>query len=344
MDSAKGAIKKRRSKDFQISWLDEDIFKRWFAPHSVKDKALCTACNTIIRCCKTELVRYSQTVKHIGNINSNVNCNATDKYEITSFYYRGLRLSPPTLTPPTSGAHDSPLRFSPPPLPLLQGCPTLTFDSHLRSLGVMTLTTYVKVKVIGGGAPLINIFTNLENIYVGPECKNFLKILSFEYAQQIQLNYLNFYITALEEMLKRLPYKDPFFQTLTFLCTIDPKIGLYEEGRLKIKDIDIIWKQITEFKNFNGVKMFPNLESLVEVVFSLPHSNVEAERIFSIVTDVKNKKRNRLSNDTVSAICVVRSNFQDKNINCTNFEIDSRHLELHNAQNLYKDQSKSDDA
>jgi len=48
--------------------------------------------------------------------------------------------------------------------------------------------------------------------------------------------------------------------------------------------------------------MFPNLESLVKVVFSLPHSNAEIERIFSIVTDVKNKKQNRLSNDNVSTI------------------------------------------
>jgi len=50
---------------------------------------------------------------------------------------------------------------------------------------------------------------------------------------------------------------------------------------------------------------------------------------------MKNKKRNRLSNDTVSAVCIVRSSFQIQNINCLKFEVDSRHLELHNAQNLY---------
>jgi len=81
--------------------------------------------------------------------------------------------------------------------------------------------------------------------------------------------------------------------------------------------------------------MFPNLELLVEAVLSLPHSNAEAERIFSIVTDVKCKKRNRLANDTISAICKIRSHFQSEDINCINFEPDSRHLELHNAQNLY---------
>ena len=51
-----------------------------------------------------------------------------------------------------------------------------------------------------------------------------------------------------------------------------------------------MWKNITKFQNFDEVKMFSNLESLVEVIFSLPHSNAEAEKIFSIVTDVKNKK------------------------------------------------------
>lgn len=80
--------------------------------------------------------------------------------------------------------------------------------------------------------------------------------------------------------------------------------------------------------------MFPNLESLVETVLSFPHSNAEAERIFSIVNDVKNKKRNRLSN-TVSAICTIRSSFQVKGINYTNFDVDSEHLKLHNPQNLY---------
>lgn len=69
--------------------------------------------------------------------------------------------------------------------------------------------------------------------------------------------------------------------------------------------------------------MFPNLKSLVEIVLSLPHSNAEAERIFSILTDVKNKKRNQLSHDTISSICVIRSSFQTNNINCNNFEVDS---------------------
>lgn len=96
-----------------------------------------------------------------------------------------------------------------------------------------------------------------------------------------------------------------------------------------------MWKKILELKDFNGDKLFSTLELLVEAVFSLPHSNAEAERIFFTVSDVKNKKRNRLSNDTVFAICITRSSFQNQGINCFNFEVEPRHLELHNAENLY---------
>ncbi|XP_067214127.1 SCAN domain-containing protein 3-like [Linepithema humile] len=66
----------------------------------------------------------------------------------------------------------------------------------------------------------------LTNIYVGPECEGFLASRSFEFAQQIRLNCLNFYKIALNEMLKRLPYKDVLFEQLNFL---EAKVALYNE-------------------------------------------------------------------------------------------------------------------
>lgn len=75
--SNKGAIKKRRIREFKNAWLDENIFKGWLAPHPAENKALCIACNKTIRCCKTDLIKHSQTVNHIEKVNS---CN----YEATS--------------------------------------------------------------------------------------------------------------------------------------------------------------------------------------------------------------------------------------------------------------------
>jgi len=160
---------------------------------------------------------------------------------------------------------------------------------------------------------------HIDDIYVGPDCESFLKTLPLECMQEIKLKCLDFYVTAVQEMLKRLPCKDIFFEQLTFL---DPQIALYDKDRTKIKDlnyiatrvqhinvtqlnyewkilplnfdaqkkeelaslnIDEMWNNILDCKNIDGTKLFPNLELLVEIVLSLPHSNAEAERIFSIV-------------------------------------------------------------
>jgi len=46
--------------------------------------------------------------------------------------------------------------------------------------------------------------------------------------------------------------------------------SFYEKQKKELSCLELndIWKNITEFTNFDGEKMFPNLESLVEVVLS----------------------------------------------------------------------------
>lgn len=67
MDSEKGAIK--RERHFKCSWLDEDNFKGWLAPHPTdSNKAICISCNVVIRCCKADLTRHAQTAKHVNKL------------------------------------------------------------------------------------------------------------------------------------------------------------------------------------------------------------------------------------------------------------------------------------
>jgi len=65
-----------------------------------------------------------------------------------------------------------------------------------------------------------------------------------------------------------------------------------KNSELILLEIDNTWQKILNFKS-DKEKMFPNLELLVEAVLYLPHSNAEAERMFSIVSDIKAKKRIR---------------------------------------------------
>lgn len=81
--------------------------------------------------------------------------------------------------------------------------------------------------------------------------------------------------------------------------------------------------------------MFPNISKLAKLVLTLPHSNAESERIFSIVNEVKTKKRNKIGNDSLNAVAIIGSSFQDKEINCTTFKVRKDHINLHNSKYLY---------
>ncbi|XP_070516613.1 SCAN domain-containing protein 3-like [Cardiocondyla obscurior] len=574
--SNKGAIKKRRVREFQASWLDDSSFKGWLAPHPSKNRALCMICNKSINCRKSDLINHSHTVKHIENsgkckaISNDNTLSHRDKVKraeiklaaffadhniafstvdhlvpllkdisIDSKIVQDLSLSRKKCSKIVKNIiakreteklilnlktrkfsvlidestdisetkimcvlvrYLSPINkkistqlldlisldakdcssskifeafknlFQTKQIPLTNiiglacdnasvmiGCNN-SFMTHLKSEipELITLNcichssalvasraceklpdicenlikgvaSYIsgsakrcailaefqdffhvdrhKVlklantkwlsfqKCFGQNFVKLNVLNDIFNlnlkdknniqpvneIYVGPECESFLENFTVECVHEIKLKCLDFYVTAVQEMLNRLPCKDPFFEQLSFL---DPKIALFNDGRIKIKDltliakrlnynnitrlayewrilptifddekkvelaslkIDEMWKNVLESKHFDNSKIFPNLENLIEIVFSLPHSNAEAERIFSIVTDVKCKKRNRLTNNTLSAICIVRSSFQDQNINCYNFEVDDKHLELHNTASLYLDQTSSDE-
>lgn len=67
--------------------------------------------------------------------------------------------------------------------------------------------------------------------------------------------------------------------------------------------INEMWHNIGQVNDFTSdTKKFLNISKLEKMVLTLPHSNAEAERIFSVVNDVKTKKRNRISDDTLNAV------------------------------------------
>ncbi|KAF0753418.1 protein FAM200B-like, partial [Aphis craccivora] len=54
------------------------------------------------------------------------------------------------------------------------------------------------------------------------------------------------------------------------------------------------------------------------------------------MNDVETKKRNKLADNTLNSVTVIRSSFKDKEISCVEFKVTQSHLDLHN-QNIYKD-------
>ncbi|XP_067214890.1 zinc finger BED domain-containing protein 5-like [Linepithema humile] len=85
MESMEPKAKRPRIRNIQSSWLDENVFKGWLAPHPTLHKALCTVCNKAIRCCKSNLFEHSQSDQHIEQINSkNVNINFSNNNDNSS--------------------------------------------------------------------------------------------------------------------------------------------------------------------------------------------------------------------------------------------------------------------
>lgn len=95
------------------------------------------------------------------------------------------------------------------------------------------------------------------------------------------------------------------------------------------------WSIVENKKALTGDLLFPNLIKIYKFVASLPDSNADAERIFSMVTDVKNKKRNRIGEPCLNAVCMIKSSFNNKNVNSLTLP-NEKHNALFNSNNIYK--------
>lgn len=210
-------------------------------------------------------------------------------------------------------------------------------------------------------------------LFVGTECQNILNLQPENKIVLFKEKCLNFYITSAQDIVKRLPLDNELIHELTFIDPnialdlenrknlihfpflvskfrkyinedklieewrqLPCEFNLKEIHRLKSLNIPDMWHELSLVKDFvHDNPRFFNICKLAKLVLALPHSNAEAERVFSIVTDVKTKKRNRIRDKSLNSVVVIRSSFQDKNQNCISYKVEGRHLELHNYKNLY---------
>lgn len=214
-----------------------------------------------------------------------------------------------------------------------------------------------------------HILLPIKEIFVGHECEELLKKLPEEKYNEIKSYCLEFYLTALQEIQNRFPLdNDSIFREMGFLNpenvfgekkdefkfellskkfnislndlmhewrTIEYNFSTSEINMFLKIDMEQFWIKIIKMKNFNDEIVFPNLSKLVRILFALPHANADAERIFSIITDVRTKKRNKLSHTSLSSICILRSFLQDSGKDCINFECTDSHFRKLNSKELY---------
>ena len=95
-------------------------------------------------------------------------------------------------------------------------------------------------------------------------------------------------------------------------------------------DIEIFWKVLFQAKNDNNEYLFPQMCALAEIIMSFPNSNAESERRFSDMKDLRHFKRNRMNNDLLSAIIVLKSALRARKETVSTFRVTPAHLQKYN--------------
>ena len=76
----------------------------------------------------------------------------------------------------------------------------------------------------------------------------------------------------------------------------------------KKRRIDERWAELGEITNGEGKKLYDQLSKLMLVIVSIPHSNAECERLFSMVRKTKTEMRGHLEINTLNSILVHKCN------------------------------------
>lgn len=214
-------------------------------------------------------------------------------------------------------------------------------------------------------------FINLKDLDVGQKCNAFISNLPEDIQIAIRKSCLEFMITSAVDIQIRFPLADNFFDSLQFLNPhialsnnkptnltsleavwtkfsavpgIDGKIidrewknialnfDPIEAETLAKLSIEEFWFKLAHIKKFDDDLEYPEIVKLARLCMILPHSNAETERVFSVVSDVKTKKRNKIGSDALNAVSVIR--FSSDNC-CLGFKVTNSHLKLLKSDTLY---------
>ncbi|KAK3918984.1 Zinc finger protein 862 [Frankliniella fusca] len=101
------------------------------------------------------------------------------------------------------------------------------------------------------------------------------------------------------------------------------------------KEVDVFWARIGKITDGEGNSKYAVLSEFVLSVLSIPHANADVERIFSKITLIRTRLRNRLITPTVEGLCLASECVKMRNKCCCSFEPSPKMLDSMTSHNLY---------
>lgn len=79
-------------------------------------------------------------------------------------------------------------------------------------------------------------------------------------------------------------------------------------------NITEFWTELKELKNYADEPLFENIAKVALLILSLRHGNADVERVFSLMSDIKIKKRNKFLPETLSALLRIKLELMSKKV------------------------------
>jgi hypothetical protein len=216
----------------------------------------------------------------------------------------------------------------------------------------------------------LQYFRSDPDLYVGPKALMSLEKVRNTISASEKKAFLNgcrmFYIELIAQIFQRFPFNEDDVHALKMLSFMNPAnikdietiapAAAYFQDRIKV-DVEELENEFRHLQNstafnFNdeplkfwlniarairgdNSSMFPELSTFVRFILTLPHSTAAVERVFSVITNNKDKKRNRLQEDTLSAILLGKALLKREGKSCFSFSAPTAMINLHKSS-MYK--------
>lgn len=101
------------------------------------------------------------------------------------------------------------------------------------------------------------------------------------------------------------------------------------------------WSEIWKYRDAADINPFQELAMAAVSVLSLPHSNAEVERVFSQMSVVKSKLRNRMSLQSLNSILYIRYGLKLSGEACYEHQLPDNVLQLFGTSAAYSFKSSA---
>ncbi|XP_033339072.2 uncharacterized protein LOC117227705 isoform X1 [Megalopta genalis] len=211
----------------------------------------------------------------------------------------------------------------------------------------------------------------LNEMNIGCKSKSTIsECVKSEKVKQFYTNCQNFYQAAFQSAVDTLPFNDIFLRSLKFLqpsvaldlqkhenhienilqkfkSKFDDEVVLQEwyflgfleeETKSALLSLNVydFWIKMIEISD-NKAQKFKNICKLALLCLTLPNSNTEIEKLFSLVNNIKTKKRNRLGHRMVEALCRINVELNSMDSKCCNYPITEEILKNFNSRMYEED-------